>query len=106
LPKVFAPVAPKIRDEIPSWLEQWKLDRFVTLAANCGNLPGRELASHDDRLTGLLKEWDGRMNRKLAGTEMVKGPRRPTLGILLLGKARGDPALAQLDRADAASRHA
>jgi hypothetical protein len=50
---------PALKTEIPLWLENWKFDRFVTLATNGANLPARTFGSRHDRLTGLLEEWDG-----------------------------------------------
>jgi len=60
---------PKFKEAIPEWLEQWKFDRFVTLATNGSMLPAGRAGALNDRLTGLLKEWDGRMNRALVGSK-------------------------------------
>jgi hypothetical protein len=66
LPSTISRVLPALKSEIPKWLEQWKFDRFVTLATN--DSPAR-LISSNARLADLLKEWDGRINRKLVGPE-------------------------------------
>jgi len=91
LPNPFTPIAPKFRDEIPAWLEQWKFDRFVTLATNRANMPGREFGSHDERLTGLVKEWDGRMNRKLAGPKWAKRRKVRLWAFYFLEKPKANP---------------
>ena len=44
-----------------AWLENWKFDKFFTLATNKSVAP----AIMRDR----LREWDGRMNRKIVGRE-------------------------------------
>jgi hypothetical protein len=82
---------PALKTEIPLWLENWKFDRFVTLATNGANLPARILGSRHDRLTGLLEEWDGRMNRKLAGPKWSKRPEDRMWAFYFLEKPAANP---------------
>ena len=37
------PKAPKLKDYIPDWLENWQFDRFVTLAINNPSMAERRL---------------------------------------------------------------
>lgn len=60
-------IVPAMKTEIPKWLDNWSFDLFVTLTTNGATLPRKGCRSQHERLTDLLKEWDGRMNRKLAG---------------------------------------
>ena len=46
------------------WLENFKFDKFFTLATNDSVPPAR--------MRDLLREWDGRMNRKLVGNKWVE----------------------------------
>jgi hypothetical protein len=65
-------VVPALKSAIPLWLENWKFDRFVTLATNDSSSSLRGVGSSLDRVTDLLKEWDGRMHRKLVGSKWSK----------------------------------
>ena len=84
-------LVPALKAEIPLWLENWKFDRFVTLATNGANLPTRTFGSRHDRLTGLLEEWDGRMNRKLAGPKWSTRPEDRMWAFYFLEKPAANP---------------
>ena len=69
MPSTISRVLPALKSEIPAWLEQWKFDRFVTLSTNGSVLPTSSSAPSNRRMTDVLKEWDGRVNRKLVGPD-------------------------------------
>jgi hypothetical protein len=106
LPSFPSRLVPALKTEIPLWLENWKFDRFVTLATNGANLPARTFGSRHDRLTGLLEEWDGRMNRKLAGAKWSKRPEDRMWAFYFLEKRAANPHLARSGAAHSASGHA
>ena len=106
LPSSASRLVPELKTEIPLWLENWKFDRFVTLATNGANLTARIFGSRHDRLTGLLEEWDGRMNRKLAGPKWSKRPEDRMWAFYFLEKPAGNPHWHGLVRLHSASGHA
>lgn len=68
-PSSFDPA--KAAAEWRNWVAQWKWDRFVTITFNeAGN--GRPVTGLSDSgvmvLKDKLKEWDGRMQRKVVGS--------------------------------------
>ena len=91
MPSIPSRVVPALKTQIPLWLENWKFDRFVTLATNGANLPARTFGSRHDHLTGLLEEWDGRMNRKLAGPKWSKRPEDRMWAFYFLEKPAANP---------------
>ncbi len=65
-------IPPILATEIPQWLEQWKFDEFITLATNDSALPLKGHSSSEARMRDLLKEWEGRMHRKMVGPDWQK----------------------------------
>jgi len=71
------PVRPEFAQEWRDWVNQWRWDRFVTLTFNQpGN--GRPSSGFSDpnmlALKDKLKEWDGRMQRKVVGSNWFEIP--------------------------------
>lgn len=71
-----APINPAAtKDALLRWLAEWRWDRYVTLSFNepaklnrLGDVTESEIASRKDK----LKEWEGRMNRRLLGRNWAK----------------------------------
>jgi hypothetical protein len=61
---------PSLKTEIPAWLDQWKFDRYITLATNDPGLSVKPV--HGSKLPYVLlrdrlREWDKRLNHAILG---------------------------------------
>ena len=64
------PPLPELKAAIPTWLDNWKFSRFVTLAFNDASagdarMPGSQLQG--GFLRDRLRMWDGRINHAILG---------------------------------------
>jgi hypothetical protein len=75
LPSYPSRIIPSLKTEIPAWLEQWKFDRYVTLATNDPSLAGKAKQGSSiphGFIRDRLREWDGRVNHAILGKHWAK----------------------------------
>lgn len=80
----------KMRTDVAEWLNQWRFDRFITLATNdpvTFDGPHRGPALIRDR----LRAWDARINRKLIGPKWRQRREDRIRGFYFLEKPVSNP---------------
>jgi hypothetical protein len=76
------------------WIAPQPWDRFVTLAFNQAGSPRPVTGVADNQALALkdkLKEWDGRMQRKVVGTNWAKNHDQRFVGVYTLEKLSTNP---------------
>ncbi|WP_156342966.1 hypothetical protein [Devosia sp. A16] len=76
------------------WIAPQPWDRFVTLAFNQAGSPRPVTGLADNQTLALkdkLKEWDGRMQRKVVGTNWAKNHDQRFVGVYTLEKLSTNP---------------
>ena len=81
-------------EEWRNWAAQWRWDRFVTLTFNQPG-SGQPITGLNDRqalrLKDKLKEWDGRMQRKVVGSNWAHIPDNRMFCLYTLEKPTVNP---------------
>ncbi len=76
---------------LSAWLNKFDCQRFVTLATNDPDLALKGYRSTADRLTDLLKEWEGRVRRKVLGPKWSALPYDGMPGFYVIEKPWSNP---------------
>ena len=87
-------IIPSLKTEIPSWLEQWKFDRYVTLATNDPSLAGKPRQGSSiphGFVRDRLREWDGRVNHAILGKHWAKRHSDRMWSFFFLEKPNANP---------------